>query len=152
MRLVHLALILVVVLGLLVGCRDDKSPAAEMVVERVELSSRGEHARVWETLHPAHQAIVSQEQFIECGQQSDEVRSPAIEGVEVVSEEASTKTLPEIGEVEVTTVVVDIEQHGETRNTQFDVVQVDGGYRWVLGETALTMFGSGICPVMPRTE
>jgi hypothetical protein len=151
MRWIQLVLVLGLMLVTAPGCREDNSAAA-MMRERLELSSQSEHGRVWDMLHPAHQALVTREQFVECGQVADEQGSPAIGDVDVLSEEAQTKTIPAIGDVEVTVVTLEWQQGGDTRIAEFDAIEVDGDWRWVLPESALGFFQRGECPVVPRDQ
>lgn len=147
MRFVLLAL-LVLTAGLLPACRGDQDTrdAEDAVRLRLEQDSRGEYAEVWQTLHPAHQAIVTQEKFIECGRELALVRDTTIDSIEILNARQQTRDVPEIGEVEVVTVEAELRTGENSRRPMFDVIEVDDTWRWVMSEAALRAFGAGTCP------
>lgn len=150
MRWMRRLLLFVIPMLLLAACiREGESGAAKSVRERLERSSRGEHALVWESLHPAHQAIVSQEKYVECGEASDQARSPAIENLRITDEENRTVTVAEIGEVNATVVRAEWRGGGEIRTQTFNAINLDGSWRWVLNESLLNQFRNGQCPGIP---
>lgn len=148
MRLAFLALIVVTV-GSLVACRggvntDDAEAAVRL---RLEQDSRGEYQAVWQTLHPAHQSIVSRDKFVECGRELRLQREQVAETIEIISAREERKTFPEIGEVDVISVEVELRHGEDARRPSFDVIEVDGSWRWVMSDAALRAFAADTCPV-----
>jgi hypothetical protein len=137
---------LATVIAIVVTACGGGDSAADAVKARIEQTSDGEHAAVWESLHPAHQAIVSQQQFVDCGVQSDSVRSPVVDAIDVLGEDETTAMIPEIGEVEVTVVEVDLRRGEEHAVRRYTVLKEDGEWTWVLSEEALNAYRNGDCP------
>jgi hypothetical protein len=147
MRLV-LFIMIVVVAGSLSACRGDVDTrgAEEAVRARIEQLSRGDYAAAWETLHPAHQAIVSQEKFVECGRELQLRRDPTVDTIAILESRQTSKEIAGIGEVEVVNVQVEQRTGEEARRPTYDVIEVDGTWRWVLSDAALNAFQAGNCP------
>ena len=72
-------------LMLLAGCRGDDS-ASEAVEKLVEDLSDSDYAAAYDMLHPVHQAIVSEELFVDCGEQAEQSGNPAVDEIEIAGE------------------------------------------------------------------
>jgi hypothetical protein len=132
---------------LLTGCLvSDDDPAGDAAKDRLLATSRREYADVWESLHPSHQAIVSEEQFASCAQAAEASRAPEISELKVVDESVETKDIPEIGTVASHVIELSWKQGEDTRQTPFDMIEVDGEWKWVLDQSALDAFRAGECP------
>jgi hypothetical protein len=144
----YLLLMFIVLSGVLVACRGDvdTGDAEEAVRLRLEQDSRGEYAEVWQTLHPTHQAIVSQDKFVECGRETRLQQQRSVETIAILGARQQTKDLPEIGHVEVVTVEVELRNGEDSRRPTYDVVDVDSSWRWVMSDAALRAFAADTCP------
>ncbi|HUG14189.1 MAG TPA: hypothetical protein VMM78_04150 [Thermomicrobiales bacterium] len=128
------------------GGEVDTSDAEASVRLRLEQLSRGEYGKAWDTLHPAHQEIVSRQKFIECGRELALQRDPSVDSIIIIDARQQTKEIVWIGEVEVIEVEVDWRTGENLRRSIDDVIEVDSAWRWVIGEPALRAFQSGVCP------
>lgn len=140
-------LFVTVALGLVVltGCMGGQS-AGDAAKERIEQLSRSEYDKAWETLHPAQQAIVSQDKFVECGLASEQAQSPVVDDIRVDDERTERRTVPEVGDVEVHVVDLVIRKGDLAVSQEYELVEVDGDWRWVLNQSALDAFRAGECP------
>ncbi|MDQ3548927.1 MAG: DUF4878 domain-containing protein [Chloroflexota bacterium] len=129
---------------LFVGCGDDES-ASDAVEELVEALSASDYAAAYDMLHPAHQAVVSEEVFVDCGQQQDMNGPARVDAIEITGELERTRDVPELGEIEVTVVAVNLTQGDEVFPRTWDVVKDDGEWRWMLGADTLVNYREGRC-------
>ncbi len=129
---------------LFVACGDEES-ASEAVEELVEALSASDYVAAYEMLHPAHQAVVTEEVFVDCGQQQ-EMNGPArVDEIEITGEEDRTRDVPELGAIDVTTVAVNLTQGDQVFPRTWDVVKDDGEWRWMLGGETLLNYREGRC-------
>jgi len=150
MRVIRATMYLVMTMvgfGLLSGCLVGGEDAEDAAKARLQATSQGEYAEVWESLHPNQQAVVTKEKFVECGEAGAAARSPEIEDLEVLSESVVEKEIPEVGIVESHVVALQWLQGEDTRGDDFDMVEVDGEWTWVLSAEVLESFRAGECPV-----
>lgn len=146
MRLRSLILGLLMV-GLLAGCgEEDTGDAEDAVRVRLEQLSRGEYGAAWQTLHPTHQTIVSEDAFVSCGRELQLQRDPAVDSISILDATRTNVDVPHIGETDVVTVDVEMRTGEESRRPSFDVIEVDSTWRWVLNEATLRAFSEGRCP------
>jgi hypothetical protein len=130
---------------LLAGCGDSE-PADETVSELVEALSDGDYATAWELLHSDHQKIVDEQLFVDCGTNAASITSARVESFSITGEVERDRTVPELGEVEVTEVGVNLTQGGQTSYRTWDVIKDDGDWRWLMAEEQLNSFREGDCP------
>ncbi len=143
----RLALLIALVLA---GCGGDDEPTADLDageflqgITADHLS--GEFSDSWEHLHPAHQKLISQIQFVYCGE-----REPLLEDdatVRILSVEPATKELPKIPQREAQAVRIQIrDEQGIVDAYTAHAVRVGGEWRWVLSGPFVTAVESGNCP------
>lgn len=130
---------------LLVGCGGGES-ASEAVEDLITASSARDYETAYDSLHPAHQAVVDEMLYIVCGRQDEQTGNPQVDEIVVISETEVTRTIPELGEIDVTVVFVNLVQGTETFPRTWDVVKEDGEWRWLLAEEPLNDFRAGRCP------
>ncbi|MEX1158939.1 MAG: DUF4878 domain-containing protein [Thermomicrobiales bacterium] len=142
MRLLFISVSLVT---LLAGCGGGES-AGEAVEDLVESFSESDYAAAYDSLHPDHQALVAEDRFVDCSLQAQEGANPVVDEIDITSENEVTRNVPELGEVEVTVVGVDLTQGNEIFPRTWDVIKVDGDWRWLLAEELLIDYREGRCP------
>lgn len=122
---------------------NDNQSAGEAAVERYELIAEGRYGDAWETLHPSHQAVVSKDLFVRCGEESG---SGPVDGIEVVrTEQHNDEEMYGIGPVDYTLVEVRWLSGSEFVNVQDRMIDVNGDWRWTMQQGPLDAFLSG-CP------
>jgi hypothetical protein len=141
-RLLLMSLSLVIVLA---GCGDSE-PAEDTVEELVEALSDSDYAAAYDLLHPDHQAVVDEQQYEECGRDAEQISPARVDDFTITGEVERTRTIAELGEVEVTEVGVNLVQSGETVYRTWDLVEHDGEWRWLLANDLLEDFRAGRCP------
>lgn len=144
-RMVIRVLLVAVVAMTLAGCGGDDG-AAETVKDLVMESSSSNYAEAWERLHPAQQPVVPKDLFVRCGVESEAKRDPKVDNVEILESEKVTKDIPWVGEVEATEVKFRMTQGDTSREAFYDMVEVDGDWRWTLSDRSLAAFEAGTCP------
>ena len=122
----------------------------------LEYELRGDFARSWDELHPAHQEVVTRERYAECRAElfarsgpSTELRS--FDVLQVVDDEEPIAGIPEPSSKAVTaeiTIVVD----GDARSTldTLHAVLVDGRWTWVFPARVYQAYASGSSPAAAR--
>ena len=146
----------VAVVALLAGaCSDGGSVAVRadspeaFFVEWVEQLSRGQWEAQWETLHPAHQALVDRNHYVECrkagiSSEADAKVTKIIETEEF--DDVSVRGTDESGPATAVTYEVEVSL-GPISDKQTDtarIFHVDGEYRWTL--VGIDEFQDGACP------
>jgi hypothetical protein len=139
-----LAAFLVAVAGALAaGCGGGSStPTASDFVRRVTTEfSRGQAGRLWDDLHPAEQAVVTRQRFIECqknegfGLRKFKVLDKYDETVDVAG--ASTRS---------TAVTVQVTSDDGITTATLHAVLVAGKWRWILQPADYAAYKRGACP------
>lgn len=105
----------------------------------------GEFSDSWEDLHPAHQKLISQIQFVYCGE-----REPALEEdttVRIISVRPVEKELPRIPQRQAQAVRIQIrDDQGVVDTYTAHAVRVGDRWRWVLSDSFIAAVESGKCP------
>ena len=122
-------------------------PAGEAVKRQLLKLSNGQFGLDWDELHPAQQAVVPRERFVNCSarQRFPRIRTMVIR--EAYSAPLNLVTVPEKVSTAVTVVVEEVA--GETAQTGTDTVQevnISGRWRWVLSDSAVAAYEQDICP------
>lgn len=133
-------------LALVIAACGGDGGAGDAVKQRVTELGSSNYAGAWDALHPAQQNVVPKELFIRCGVEAEAKRDPTVDDVEVLGTEKVTKDIPWVGEVEVTEVKIRMTQGETSREAFYDVVEVDGDWRWMLTDRSLAAFEAGTCP------
>lgn len=140
-------LLIVLMIGIIAACgEEDTGDAEDAVRVRLEQLSRAEYQAAWATMHPAHQAIASEQKFVECGRELQLRSDPAVDSISILDAKSRTINVAEIGETKVVTVDVEMRTGENSRRPSFDVIEVDGTWRWILSDAALRAFREGTCP------
>ena len=106
---------------------------------------RGEFSDSWEDLHPAHQKLISQIQFVYCGDREPELEHDST--VRVLSVKPVRKEIPEIPQRRMQAVRIQIrDKNGVVDEYTAHAVRVGGEWRWVLSPAFVQAVQSGQCP------
>jgi len=144
----RVALLIALVLA---GCGgDDETPTAELdageFLQRITADHlSGEFSDTWEDLHPAHQQLISQIQFVYCGEREPELEEDAT--VRILSVKPVRKELPRIPQRRAQAVRIEIRgKQGVVDSYTAHAVRVDGVWRWVLSRPFVRAVEAGDCP------
>jgi hypothetical protein len=134
----------------LAGCGGDDEPTGDIgageFLQRITADHlSGDFSDSWEDLHPAHQGLISQIQFVYCGE-----REPALEEdttIRILSVKPVTKELSRIPQHRVQAVRIQIrDKKGVVDTYTAHAVQVGGSWKWVLSDQFVRAVESGNCP------
>jgi len=133
----------------LAGCGGEVDPATMPAgaaqVRFLEDLYGGQFARVYATLHPAHQKLVSRALFVECAKETIAVGK--LDSIEVLDVSDETVPIPELGKRRVKAVRVRITStSGETDTKNYREVKVGDQWRWILNDAAVRAYGADSCP------
>lgn len=143
MRRMLFALLLGVVL---VGCGGSGKPADKTVSDLVEALSSSDYDTAYGMLHPAHQKVVPRQLFIDCGRRAERVSTARVDSFVITGDVKRDRTVPELGDVEVVEVGVNLTQGSTVSPRTWDVIKVDGAWRWLMAQDQLDEFRAGRCP------
>jgi hypothetical protein len=105
----------------------------------------GDFSESWEDLHPAHQKLITQIQFVYCGE-----REPPLEEdttVRVLSVKPVTKDLPDIPQHRAEAVRIQLrDKTGVVDTYTAHAVRVGDEWKWVLSPQFVQAVESGECP------
>jgi hypothetical protein len=105
----------------------------------------GDFSDSWESLHPAHQKLISQIQFVYCGE-----REPALEEdttVRILSVTPVRKAIPRVPQRSAQAVRIEIrDDEGVVDSYTAHAVRVGETWRWVLSNAFVTAVEAGKCP------
>ena len=105
----------------------------------------GEFSDTWEDLHPAHQKLITQIQFVYCGEREPELAEDTT--VRILSVKPVRKQLPRVPQRRAQAVRIEIrDKEGVVDSYTAHAVRVDGVWRWVLSGPFVTAVESGKCP------
>jgi hypothetical protein len=125
--------------------------AGDFIQEIFQRSLRGQYGRNWETLHPAHQKVVSREKYDACESQDDESVAAKI-SVDVLETYEEPVLLEGSGTVDSTAVTLrfsyDNPLTGKPAEEHATVhaVAVDGEWKWILRPEDYGAYVKGDCP------
>jgi len=134
----------------LAGCGGDEEPtgdigAGEFLQQITADHLSGDFSDSWEHLHPAHQKLISQIQFVYCGE-----REPALEEdatIRILSVKPVKADLPRIPQHRAQAVRIEIrDKKGVVDAYTAHAVRAGGAWRWVLSDQFVTAVESGKCP------
>ncbi len=126
------------------------SDPGEAMLQLTDYVFDGQPGRYWEHLHPAHQEIAARDDFIVCNW-----IAPRAEGEPRLSDAVSLRVIevsdeliaaPRIGTVETKTVTIEVSLNEFERENTFNLVDVDGVWRWLMTDGNLDAFNAGECP------
>ncbi len=142
-------LIVVVCSTIFASCGGDGEPAADVARRQIELTSQGQFAEVWDMLHPAQQAVVPQQLYIDCGRVLAREGSSTVDRIEIGSTNEDERNIPWVGETDVRVVSATVYRGDDPSPVAVALVRSDDEWRWVIGEDqipALEAFQRGECP------
>jgi hypothetical protein len=126
--------------------------AGEFMKELTERSLRGQYGRVWETLHPSHQAVVSRDRFDGC-ERGDGGGEGTTINVDVVETYEEPVAVPGTDERPNSTAVTlrfaydnpltgkRVEEH-----QTLHAILVNGDWKWILAPKTFQAYVKGECP------
>jgi hypothetical protein len=144
-RTIVSVLLLGIVVFSVVACGGGES-AEDSARERIEQGSKGEYAKVWDSLHPAQQAMVPEDLFVRCGQEAAQQSDQTVDKVDVTSVKSESKDIPAVGTVDVEVVSVLLRRGDSSTPRIWNMVKADGKWRWVLAQKPLESYQNGQCP------
>jgi hypothetical protein len=131
-----------VVGALLAGCGDDGDAAAgsdppeAAIVRQLGYLSDAQYGRLYDELHPAQQALLSRDEFIQC--YSDEVPALTIEDIDIGESFEESLTLPGTDQrVDTVALTTEFSAGGSQDTTTFHEIEVDGEWRWMLQDPSI---------------
>jgi hypothetical protein len=122
---------------------DGESSAAAFAKQRYEQLAKAQYAAAWQSLHPAQQAVVPQDAFVSCGQQT--TPDPNTK-VEVKSETDEQLDVPQVGPSNVHSVTLTLRIGDQLRTPTDNLLKVDGKWRWTMTQPVIDAFKAGTCP------
>ena len=135
----------------LAGCGGgDEAPTADLdageFLQRITAQHlSGEFSDSWEDLHPAHQRLISQIQFVYCGEREPELAEDTT--VRVLSVKPVRKQLPKIPQRRAQAVRIELrDDRGVVDAYTSHAVRVEGKWSWVLSPRFVSAVESGKCP------
>jgi len=151
--------LLIVAIMVTVACGDDgeagESNATTETMQAVEelatqvltSSIGGDWGAVYDKLHPAQQAVVDRNLFMQCRSQ---VTAPAY-AILITQVGHDTMTAPEIYDRSSWAVLYDLQLEGyETISSRSHVYDEDGQLSWYLDEPNIEAFRAGRCDIDPK--
>lgn len=123
------------------GVGGGKQTAADFIREVTTQFSRGQSGRLWDTLHPADQAIVSRARYTEC-QSNAGFDLKAFKVLETYAETV------DVGGKAVPSTAVSIRATSEDGVTTatMHAVSLDNRWRWILSPSDYRAYRQGKCP------
>jgi hypothetical protein len=105
----------------------------------------GEFSETWEDLHPAHQELISQIQFVYCGEREPELEEDAT--VRILSVRPVRRTIPHVPQRRAQAVRIEIrDKQGVVDSYTAHAVRVGDRWRWVLSGPFIKAVEAGNCP------
>ena len=135
----------------LAGCGgDDETSTADLdageFLQRITADHlSGDFNDTWEDLHPAHQELISQIQFVYCGEREPELEEDTT--VRIMSVQPVSKVLPRIPQRRAQAVRIELrDKEGVVDAYTAHAVRVEETWRWVLSGPFVRAVESGKCP------
>jgi hypothetical protein len=103
--------------------------------------SRGQSGRLWDTLHPSDQAVVSRDRYTAC-QRNEGFNMTGMKVLETYSDpvDIAGKTMP------ATAVSVRVTSDDGVTTATMHAVRVGGSWRWILSSADYAAYQKGTCP------
>jgi hypothetical protein len=130
------------------GCGGDvdpaRTPAGMAQVRFLEDLYNGRVVRAYDSLHPAFQRIVPRPRFVRCTRQA---RLGGLDSIEILDVYDDPVRIPGSGKAGAKGVRVRLTStNGDATTFVSHEVKVGPRWRWVLNDSALKAYQSGICP------
>lgn len=148
-RTFEVAAVMTLVLAFAAGCGSSGSggsgagaPSASDFISQVTTQfSRGQAGPLWDTLHPADQAVVSRARYMAC--QSNEGFD--LSKIKVLQTYADTVDLAG-KQTPSTAVSVKVTADDGITTATMHAVKIDGKWRWILSPADYASYAKGKCP------
>ena len=136
----------------LAGCGGEVDPArtapGAAQVRLTEDIYNGRFGRAYNTLHPAHQAIVPRKLFVDCSRKTIAVHS--LDSIEVLEVFDESVDLPGVGKQHAKAVRLRLTStDGRTQTFVDHELKVGNTWRWVFSAKAIDAYRAGRCPESP---
>ncbi|HYI16366.1 MAG TPA: hypothetical protein VEX37_13305 [Thermomicrobiales bacterium] len=151
--------LLIAAIALTVACGEDEGATTsdatpETIGQVEEVATRGltaaisgDWGAVYDDLHPAQQAVVNRDLFVECRSQ---VAAPPY-SILVTQTGHDTMTAPEIYDRSSWAVLFDLQLEGyETISSRMHIYDTDGQLSWYMGQVSMDAFRAGRCDIEPK--
>jgi hypothetical protein len=151
--------LLIAAIALTVACGDDgdgtASDATAEIMEQAEVVATraltaaiaGDWSAVYDDLHPAQQAVVNRDLFVQCRAQA--TAPPYAIAVTQVGHD--TMTAPEIYDRNSWAVLYDLQLDGyETVSSRLHIYETDGQLAWYMDEASIDALRAGRCDIDPK--
>src|SRR6185436_17388046 len=112
---------------------DDAGKAAQKIFQNY---LAGDFGKAWDALHPAYQAIVARDTYINC----ESGKSRPWTKVELISEHDEIWEAPEIGQQHTRAVELRLVGDQDITPGTIHMVEVDGAWRWLLTQSVTDAF------------
>lgn len=122
------------------GVSIGEGAAGSAARQQLLLGSRGLWGEQWDMLHPAHQQVVSRQQFIDCGRIDD------LSELRILLEFNEDHDVPRLGHVQTRVVTYSATRNGESIADAVRMVRDGGEWRWVMSGTEINVYQAGRCP------
>lgn len=136
------AAVLIVGAGSVAGCGGSGGESAAAFAKRITTEfSRGQSGRLWTSLLPSQQAIVTKARFLTCqgnqgfGVQQIKVLDTYAEAVDV---EGSNE--------DSTAVTLQVTSDDGRTTATMHTIRVGSGWRWILSSAQMAAYSKGKCP------
>lgn len=130
------------------GNATPKEDAGAAVKRQLFLAAEGKYGQLWDELHPAQQAVVPKQKYIECtAQKSPPFQLDDVNVVDTRDDPIDFATLPDKRGAKLVLFSLVIGPARTTSGRQaLRVVPVKGQWRWILPDSVIAKFKEGTCP------
>lgn len=139
-----------VMLAVVSSCGGDGGePASDVGRRQIELTSEGRFEEVWDLLHPAQQAVIPKQLYVDCGRQLARTGVSTVDRIEMGDTDEDERNVPWVGETDVRVVDATVYRGDDPSPVAVVLVKSGDEWRWVIGEDqigALEAFQRGECP------
>lgn len=123
------------------GTGGSSRSAADFVRQVTTQFSRGQSGPLWDTLHPADQAVVSRARYMEC-QSNEGFDLAKIKVLQTYPDTVDIAGKP----TPSTAVSVKVTANDGITTATMHAVQVNGKWRWILSPAEYADYAKGKCP------
>jgi hypothetical protein len=136
------AIVLLVACGGGGGDSQDRSASAA-AEELFGYFENGQYGRQYDLLHPAQQAAVTRDAYMNCKAADTSIKVSDSKATEEYDE---TITVPLVGTIPTRAVTMEYHVGELVQHSTFHLIDVDGAWRWSLSPDELAAYQAGDCP------
>jgi hypothetical protein len=130
-----------------VGCSGSDDPAVAAFKRQLDAVAAADGEAVYTHLHPAQQALITEEKYAECVSNRGPVQVDRVEIEDVATEEITIPGTEETASATVITATLTITSPFDAEQTdEYNEINVDGQWRFTLPEGAMEAYKAGACP------